>query len=344
MNIRMELGEKSYDISIERGSLQAAGKYLNLTRRVLIVTDSGVPIDYAAAVASQCSYAKIVTVPCGEGSKSFDYLSRILTVMIAQKFTRTDAVVAVGGGVVGDLAGFAASMYMRGVDFYNIPTTLLSMVDSSIGGKTAINHEGVKNCVGAFYQPKHVLIDPNVLSTLPDRQLSCGLAESIKMAATSDAEFFGRMERNIVKGKIENDALDDVIVSSLLIKKSVVEEDETEHDKRRVLNFGHTLGHGIESTAEGRLYHGECVALGMLPMCEGEVRERLSSLLENAGLAVKYPIDIDRALSFISHDKKLDGDTINYVVVPEIGSFEFRRCGIGEFTSKMKALWGETQA
>ncbi|MCD7776112.1 MAG: 3-dehydroquinate synthase [Firmicutes bacterium] len=344
MNVNIQSQKKSYDISVKRGSLAHARDYLNLERRVLIVTDYGVPMKYAATVASQCSFAKIVTVPNGEGSKSFDYLSRILTVMLSQNFTRTDAVVAVGGGVVGDLAGFAASIYMRGVDFYNVPTTLLSMVDSSIGGKTAINHEGVKNSIGTFYQPKHVLIDPDVLSSLPRRQLACGLAEAIKMAATSDADFFRRIEGVSLGEDIGRETIDDIINSSLYIKKCVVEADETEHGQRRVLNFGHTVGHGIESAAHGTLFHGECVALGMLLMCEGEAQARIKSLLKSAGLPTYCDIDIDKIISFVTHDKKIEGNTINYVTVPQIGSYRFERVGVDVFTRDMKSRWEEIMA
>lgn len=184
MILPVRLGERSYDVVIERGALDRTGELLNLSRKTLVVTDNGVPPVYAQTVANACRAAKIVTVEQGEGSKSFACLQTVLAAMLEFEMTRADCVVAVGGGVPGDLAGFAASIYMRGVDFYNVPTTLLSQVDSSIGGKTAINFGGVKNPIGSFYQPKKVLIDPNVLSTLDARQFRAGLAEVIKMAAT----------------------------------------------------------------------------------------------------------------------------------------------------------------
>ena len=194
MNIHMDLNENSYDIVVERGILKSADKYLNLNRRVLVVTDSGVPEEYAQTLAGQCKEPVICTVDMGEGSKSLDGFGLLLHKMLDNGFSRKDCVVAVGGGVVGDLSGFAASAYMRGIDFYNIPTTLLSQIDSSIGGKTAINFGGVKNIVGAFYQPKKVLIDSDLLKTLPERQISNGLAEAVKMALTSDAELFDIMK------------------------------------------------------------------------------------------------------------------------------------------------------
>ncbi len=336
VKLRMDLGKDSYDILIERGGLSQVGQVFDLDRRVLILTDDGVPCDYADTVAEACASPVIMTIPQGENSKSLDMLGDIWGVMLENGFTRTDCVVAVGGGVVGDLAGFAASTYMRGVDFYNIPTTLLSQVDSSIGGKTAINHGNIKNCVGAFYQPKAVMIDPNVLATLPQRQLSNGLAEAIKMAATCDKDLFERMEICQDLTTI----LDDMIVASLSIKQYVVEQDTTEKSLRRVLNFGHTFGHGIESQVafdeERGLYHGECVALGMLPMCTPQVRERLVRVLKKAGLPTTMDVDIDAALTAVCHDKKMVGNTIHYVYVSEIGSFEFRKASLDDFSDMVK--------
>ena len=199
MKIHLDLNENSYDIIVERGILKNAGEHLNLDRRVLVVTDSGVPEIYAQTLAGQCKNAIVCTVETGEASKSMESFENLLHVMLQNNFSRNDCVVAVGGGVVGDLSGFVASAYMRGVDFYNIPTTLLSQIDSSIGGKTAINFGGIKNIVGAFHQPKKVLIDPELLKTLPDRQISNGLAEAVKMALTSDKELFEIFENKDIK-------------------------------------------------------------------------------------------------------------------------------------------------
>ena len=190
MILPLDLGPDSYDIVIERGSLTRAGEYLDLNRKVLIVTDNVVPAEYSKMVAACCREAHIYSFEPGEESKSIQTFEKLLVTMLRAGFSRKDCVVAVGGGVVGDIAGFTASAYMRGVDFYNIPTTVLSQVDSSIGGKTAVNLDCIKNIVGAFYQPKKVLIDVNVLKTLPARQIASGLAESVKMALTSDEELF----------------------------------------------------------------------------------------------------------------------------------------------------------
>ena len=327
MILSMNLGENSYDIILSRGVLRKAGAYLKLERKVLIVTDEGVPEEYANTIAAQCRHPVKVTVAEGEESKGFPTFEKLCRIMLEKGFTRTDAVVAVGGGVVGDLAGFVSASFMRGIDFYNIPTTLLSQVDSSIGGKTAINLGGVKNIIGAFHQPKKVLIDPDVLKTLPKRQISNGLAEAIKMAATFDKEFFAFMEKEDLTAN-----LDTVIERSLRIKKYVVEHDEKEAGLRRILNFGHTIGHGIESY-EGLhgLYHGECVALGMLPMCEGETKERLLAALRKAELPTELAIDAEKVFEAVTHDKKLDGDTVNFIFVPEIGTYEMRKTSLSDF-------------
>lgn len=335
MTVRMNLGEDSYYITVERGVLAKAGEYLNLNRRVLVVTDSGVPEEYAKALARQCKEAVVCTLPQGEDSKSIEGFSRLISAMLDGGFSRKDCVVAVGGGVVGDLAGFAASAYMRGIDFYNIPTTLLSQIDSSIGGKTAINFGGVKNVVGAFYQPKKVLIDPELLKTLPSRQISNGLAEAVKMALTSDKELFAIIEEQDIESNI-----DEIIIRSLNIKKNVVEQDEREAGLRKILNFGHTIGHGIESSAGmNGLYHGECVALGMIPMCSDEIRPRVIKVLEKCGLCRPFEYDWERIADAVCHDKKAQGKTVTVIEVKEIGSFEMKNVEFSELlTAARKAL------
>lgn len=317
MTVQMNLKENGYDIVVERGILKKAGELLNLNRRVLVLTDSLVPSEYAKTVAKQCKDAVICTVESGEVSKSFETLSKLMQTMLENGFSRKDCVVAVGGGVVGDLAGFAASIYMRGVDFYNIPTTLLSQIDSSIGGKTAVNFRGIKNIVGSFYQPKKVLIDSDLLKTLPERQISNGFAEAVKMALTSDKKLFEIIENEDI---FEN--IDEIIIRSLNIKKSVVEQDEKETGLRKILNFGHTVGHGIEVTMEEHLYHGECVALGLIPMCGENIRQRVIKVLKKCNLYREPSFNWEEIKNAISHDKKANGDSISVTVVPEVGEFE----------------------
>lgn len=320
MNLTVKTSMGDYNIIIERGSLNSLSEYCNTDKKALIVTDSGVPFEYAEAVAKQFKNSVVKIIPQGEKSKSFDTYKELLEVLNENAFSRADCIVAVGGGVVGDLSGFTAATYMRGIDFYNIPTTLLSQVDSSIGGKTAIDFGGYKNTVGAFYQPKAVIIDPDVLKTLSERQFNNGLAESIKMAATSDKDLFELIENNNAEGII-----DTIIARSLKIKKAVVEEDEKEIGLRKVLNFGHTAGHAIETAAGLSDYlHGECVSIGMLAFCSESVRERLINVLTKCNLPIKFDFSTDEILTALRHDKKAKGDGVNVVYVNEIGSFEFK--------------------
>ncbi len=387
MILNVGLGERAYDIVIERGCLAKAGTLCNLDRKVLVVTDSGVPLEYAHTVVDQCAEAHLAVVAQGEQSKSLEVFGRLLQTMIEAQFTRGDCVVAVGGGIVGDLAGFVAASYMRGVDFYNIPTTVLAQVDSSIGGKTAINLGGYKNMVGAFYQPKKVLIDLDVLRTLPRRQIANGLAEAVKMALTSDAQLFGLFEKAAAAGGFAADAgadaeaagatgtgmgtdaeaadatdtanrtdavyaalephLETIIERSLRVKKHVVEQDECEAGLRKILNFGHTIGHGVESyeqaiygepladtsasasdatfaATDGReqgLYHGECVALGMIPLCAASVRARLIPVLRALGLPTTRAFDAVAVTQAIKHDKKSSQSGVTIITVPEIGTY-----------------------
>lgn len=309
-----------YNIVLERGALKNLNEHLMLERRVLIVTDSGVPAEYAKTAASQCREPYIVTIKEGEASKCFDNYKMLLSKMVEYGFTRTDAVMAVGGGVVGDLTGFAASSFMRGVDFYNIPTTVLSQVDSSVGGKVAIDFEGYKNIVGSFYPPKAVIIDSDTLKTLPARQISNGLAESVKMSLTSDSELFSLFENESIEENIGR-----IIEASLKIKRYVVEQDEKEGGLRKVLNFGHTLAHAIESENEMQnLYHGECVALGMIPMCSEDVRARLLPVLKKLNLPTYVGYNADKIIEAMRHDKKMAGDKITVVYVRKVGTFEMR--------------------
>ena len=329
--------DRSYDVIIERHALDKVGEYLNLRRKVLVITDKGVPIEYANAVCSASAQPVRVTVDQGEGSKSIENFESLLTIMLENGFTRADCVVAVGGGVVGDLAGFVASAFMRGIDFYNIPTTLLSQVDSSIGGKTAVNLGGIKNVVGAFYQPKRVIVDPSLLDTLPDRQMSNGFAEIIKMAVTFDKDLFEMLENEDI---YDDKKLEKIIAGAIGIKKFVVENDEKEQGLRRVLNFGHTIGHGIEYQEElSGLYHGECVAIGMLPMCAPEIRARVREALNKAGLPIVWKYDVDKIYNAVLHDKKLDGSNISLILCDEIGTYRINKIPVEEFHDMLKSTY-----
>ena len=334
--LSVNLAERGYNIHIGYGAIDKAGAIFNLNRKCFIVTDSGVPREYAERVGTMCADAKIVTVEQGEGSKSVETFAALCQAMLDFGMTRTDCVVAVGGGVVGDLSGFAAASYMRGIDFYNIPTTLLSQVDSSIGGKTAINLGGVKNIVGAFYQPKGVIIDPDLLKTLSKRHLMNGLAEAIKMSLTSDKELFEIIENSDV---YEN--LEDIITRSIMIKRAVVEADEKEGGVRKILNFGHTLGHGIEAAEDmSKFYHGECVAIGMTACASDEVKNRLIPLLKKYDLPSRYDGSIDKAVGYIKQDKKCDGDRISVIFVDKIGEYRIEKIEVDAFCNMVCKEYG----
>ncbi|CDD01705.1 3-dehydroquinate synthase [Ruminococcus sp. CAG:382] len=334
--LTMDFDERSYDITVSRGAIKHASELFALDRRVLVVTDDGVPAQYSKAIADAAGEPHILTIRHGEASKCPERYLEILKFMLACGFDRHDCVVAVGGGVVGDLAGFAAATYMRGIDLYNIPTTLLSQVDSSVGGKTAIDFLGYKNVVGAFWQPKGVIVDPDVLESLDARQFACGMSEIIKMFATSDGKMFGRLE-----DKTQCIPVEEIITAALRIKMNVVEQDEHEAGLRRVLNFGHTIGHAIESISADEPYpllHGECVALGMLAITEGEVRRRLMHLLHRYDLPTAFRCDESRFREVLLHDKKAQSGDITVVLVDEIGSFSLKTETVDSIIARIKGV------
>ena len=330
MIINVKTSLSTYDILIKNNAINEINKYIDLSHKVLIVTDDGIPCEYVNTIANQCNNHYIYTIKQGESSKSFENYQAILTYMINNNFTRSDIVIAVGGGVVGDLAGFVSSTFMRGIKFYNIPTTLLSQLDSSIGGKTAIDLNNIKNVVGSFYQPSMVIIDPNTLKTLDKRQLHSGLVEAIKMSLTSNLKLFELIKNST---NLQED-LPEIIYQAILIKKEVVEQDEKETSLRRILNFGHTIGHAIESHYQGKYLHGECVGLGMLYMSSPTVKNEISEVLNKYNLPTVVDVNVDEFISLIKHDKKATGNEINVVLVNEIGSYEIKKLPI----EKLKEL------
>ena len=334
MSLRMELGPNSYDITVEQGCLQRADALLNLDRRVLIVTDRGVPRQYAETLADRCKEPVVAVVAPGEGSKTMDTVTGLCRTMLEHRISRGDCVAAVGGGMVGDLAGFAAACFMRGVDFYNLPTTLLSQVDSSIGGKTGVNLDGVKNIVGAFWQPRGVLIDPDTLDTLPPRLWAEGMAEYVKMALTLDGELFAALQREDPRQDMTR-----TLERALGLKKNVVERDEREAGPRKLLNFGHTIGHGVESAAGGALYHGECVALGMLPMCSPAVRAQPRPVLERLGLPTSTGLDKQAVWEAMLHDKKSNSGGFSAVFVEEPGKGYVKNVSFAEMRAILEGAW-----
>lgn len=334
MKLTVRLAERSYDVIIKRGVLTRLSQLVNLNRRVLVVSDEGVPPQYVDCVLRQCGTGYAAIVPQGEASKSLATFGTLLAEMLDHGFSRGDAVVAVGGGVVGDLAGFVASAYMRGIDFINCPTTTLAQIDSSIGGKTGVNLAGAKNIVGSFYQPRLVAVDPDTLDTLTPRHYAEGLAEAVKAGLIADEALFELFEAGDARANIE-----EIITRSLVMKKNIVEQDEREGGLRAVLNFGHTIGHGIESAQGlGGLYHGECVALGMLPMIEDKaLRLRACAVLQALGLPCEIAYSGDEIFAFAAHDKKADAGDVTVVKVAELGTARLDKIPLAE----LRALIGE---
>jgi 3-dehydroquinate synthase len=336
--IDVALGERSYPIyfsSGERYRLGALTAERASARRAALIVDGGIDARYGAEAEwwlRQSGFEVVrAVVPAGEDSKSLAELSRLYDVLLAAGLDRSSPVIALGGGVAGDLAGFAAATLLRGVPFVQVPTTLLAQVDSSVGGKTGINHPRGKNLIGAFYQPRLVFIDTSYLRTLPPRDLSAGLAEVVKYGVISDPDLFARIEREAegLRGG-EEAPLRAVIRRSCEIKAAVVAADERETGgMRATLNFGHTFGHALERiTGYGALRHGEAVAMGMviaarlsarLGLCSQAVAERLCALLPRLGLPTSHPFVPELLVDAASTDKKARAGAIHLILVEEIG-------------------------
>lgn len=335
--LNVALGDRAYPIHIGRGLLDRADLILPhlRTRRVAVVTNDVVGPLYLdrlrAALEAAGVQVSAVSLPDGEAHKDWPTLNCIFDMLLAERCERSTTLIALGGGVVGDMGGFAASCYQRGMPFIQIPTTLLAQVDSSVGGKTAINHPLGKNMIGAFYQPRLVLADIDTLSTLPARELSAGLAEVIKYGLIRDAEFLGWLERNLERlVACEPDALAYAIERSCRNKAEVVAADETEQGERALLNLGHTFGHAIETgLGYGEWLHGEAVAAGTMMAVElsrhlGWLTEadvaRVAALFERAGLPVYGPrLGVERYLDLMAHDKKVEAGRLRLILLRSLG-------------------------
>ena len=316
MEIKIRTKQRNYSIYLEHGILNQAASLIGTEGRQFIITDSGVPLAWTVSVRNQFPECVEYVIPYGEQSKSLEMYQKLMNWLVTNKCSRKDTIIAIGGGVVGDLSGFVASTYMRGIRYVNIPTTVLSQIDSSIGGKTAIDFNGLKNIVGSFWQPSMVLIDPDTLLTLSARHLSNGFAEAVKAGLIRDRELFELFEKDDYLKHV-----DEIIYRSLMVKKTIVEEDETEQSVRKLLNFGHTFGHGYESYFEGRYLHGECVAMGMMTILKNEeIKERLRRVLIRLNLPFECECDKNRVAEIITSDKKAAGNRIDIVQVDEIGN------------------------
>lgn len=327
MKLHMELGKNSYDIVMERGALAHIHDWIDESRNVMIVTDDLVPQAYIDMLLAQLPHGIVHVVKHGEQAKSLEVFAEVNEDLLKHHFSRKDLMIALGGGVVGDLCGYVAASYMRGIPFIQIPTTTLSQIDSSIGGKVAINFHGVKNIIGAFYQPKLVIIDPNTLATLPRRHYINGLVEALKAGLIYDPELFALFEQ----GDIDQD-IEMIIEKALRVKKAVVEQDEREQNLRKILNFGHTIGHAIESSYHlSELYHGECVALGMRYFIKDpQLKKRTLAIYEKLGLTAEVPVNPDALIDIIQNDKKADHDQVDTVWVSELGKAEIKAMKLTE--------------
>ena len=335
--INVRLGDKGYDILIGCGLLDQAGKHLKdcgFNGKLVIISNPVVQELYGDALRERLSadgfQVTILSVADGEEQKSLDVAGRLYTELSDCYVERTTPILALGGGVIGDLAGFAAATYMRGVPLVQIPTTLLAQVDSSIGGKVAVNHGKLKNEIGAFYQPRLVIADTATLKTLPTEEVANGMAEVIKSAVIKDSGFFNFIESNLGKIKaLDDTALEEVVFRSANIKANVVMQDELDTGLRNILNFGHTTGHAIETVSDFGVEHGHAVAIGMIAAAgiaeklgffgKNELT-RLKDLLESAGLPTKIPgLDSDKIIQAMQHDKKISGGKIKFVLPKTIG-------------------------
>ncbi|UCG55207.1 MAG: 3-dehydroquinate synthase [Dehalococcoidia bacterium] len=335
--VRVNLGEKGYDILIASGLLEQPGKYLKesgFSRKLVIITNPTVQELYGNSLIKRLSADgfQVVTliVADGEGEKSLDVASRLYTELSDCHIERTTPILALGGGVIGDLAGFVAATYKRGVPLVQIPTTLLAQVDSSIGGKVAVNHGKLKNEIGAFHQPTLVLSDISVLKTLPAEEFANGMAEVIKSAFIKDGQFFTFIESNLTKIKaLDNAILEEIVFRSASIKTNIVIQDELDTGLRNILNYGHTTGHAIETISDFNVKHGHAVAIGMMTAAaiamkldffdNGELI-RLKSILESVGLPIQIPsLDTGKIIQAIKHDKKISGGKVRFILPRTIG-------------------------
>lgn len=342
--VRVSLGERSYEIRIGTGLLAETGHLcssLGLGQRCALISDANVAPLYAKQVMESLAAAAfepvLITVPPGEKAKSLKTVQFCYDQLAGHRLERKSFAIALGGGVVGDLAGFVAATYLRGIPFVQIPTTLLAQVDSSVGGKVGVNLKAGKNLVGAFYQPRLVLCDLEAFYSLPEREYRSGLAEVIKYGIIYDGSLFGRLERDMPKLLERNPILLSAVVARCCeIKAEVVGQDETESGLRAILNFGHTIGHGLEAISHyGKYLHGEAISLGQVAAArlsnrltglEGREVQRIQELFLAAGLPVKLRLSAqqrERLLASMKLDKKVSGGEVKFVLAHRIGKVEF---------------------
>jgi len=335
--VEVKLPGDSYRIHIGSGLLEQTGQRLNeigISGRLIIITNPVVNELYGRSLEQSLVrggfQVTVLEVPDGEEYKSLDMAGKLYQQLSDAYAERATPVLALGGGVIGDLAGFVAATYQRGIPLVQVPTTLLAQVDSSIGGKVAVNHGHLKNNVGAFYQPLMVITDTNTLKTLPGKEFSNGMAEVIKSAVIRDSDFFAFIEENLDNIKsLDDDALEEVVFRSAGIKAEVVEKDEKEAGLRSILNYGHTIGHGIETASDFEIAHGQAVAIGMLAagrishrmgILERDELDRLQTVIDRTGLPTSLPkLNTNIIIEVMGHDKKISQGKLRFVLPRRIG-------------------------
>lgn len=356
--IPVTLGDRSYQIVIGSGLWKQLGVLcgdLLLSRRAMIITNPVVNRLYGAKVATSLRQAgfqiRTVEVPAGERAKSLRQAGGLYQAFLHNQLDRRSAVVAMGGGVIGDLAGYAAATFLRGLPLIQVPTTLLAQVDSSVGGKVAVNLPAGKNLVGTFYQPSLVVADVQILKSLPPRQIRAGLAEVVKYGMIADRELFAYVETHVESIlRVEEEPMTHLVTRSCAIKAQVVEQDEREEGGRAILNFGHTVGHALETVAGyQRLLHGEAIAIGMVVatmlsvnrgLCSYEELDRLRTLLARIGLPIAASVNTDSLLKAMRYDKKVRNQMIYFVLVKGIGLTTLAAISDpGELRAAISAAW-----
>ena len=354
MNLKVGIKNHEYEIKIGKDILQNTAEYIKeigiTPSKILVVTDENVAELYADTVCTSLkniAEVKLVVLPAGETTKSLSYLSDLYDEAFSFGMTRTDIAVALGGGVIGDLTGFFASTLLRGIDVVQIPTTLLSQVDSSVGGKTAIDVSWGKNLVGTFYQPRLVIADTETLSTLPDCEFASGMAEVIKYGCIWDDELFEKIVHSENRAGVM-EIIDEIVYTCCDIKRQVVEEDEHDTALRMILNFGHTAGHIIEKDYNYTGYtHGEAVAYGMivasrlgekLGITEPGTTEKIEEIIKGFNLPDDIKIS-DDALSGITLDKKASGKSISIILIEKIGKYKIHKMNVEEYAELLKEIW-----
>jgi len=353
--VTVNLGQRSYPIELGEGLLSRVGEMMKaqgIAGRVGIVSNPPVADLYAEEVRESLQGAgyetALVLIPEGEGHKNTASLGLIYDALVGRRFDRGATLIALGGGVIGDITGFVAATFLRGIGFVQIPTTLLAQVDASVGGKTAVNHEQGKNLIGAFHQPRLVVIDMKTLRTLPQREFAAGMAEVIKHGIIQDAGYFGFLEDGMDSlMRMDPAALETAVAGSCRIKAAVVEQDEREQDRRAILNFGHTIGHALESfTGYERFLHGEAVAIGMIQaaalsasrgVCGAAELGRIEALVRRAGLPWRIPDDIALAdlVDGLELDKKSHAGKIKFVLCEGIGGTRFQWFSAAEIVREL---------